>query len=503
MVLTARYEWEETAEEVTLRIPLKGTKPSDVGVFCSDLLVRLSFSPYVLVLDLLHEVDESKSRAISKGGTLVLQLPKIVHGLWGELCVSGCSKAELKERRKLSEDRRREREQSLAAERKSRKIADERYAVRQQMSVDDAERQDVENLKAKEKEEAEREVYSKFAQLREAEEAKRGPSSGTARPLVGGDGGGAVATAAGAAAAGAGLASVALTSAPAAASVPAPSAPAAAASSAAAATIAATATTTNAPATATTATATTTKPANIEEKTEKMAKLKVKENAADEDDDDDDDDDDDIFTEDDIEDAQAAPATATSATKQAEEEEDLVYIPDPREATTIKFAHTERIFPTPMRESKQREEDDWIARNWNYLPKSKKGHKMAFGKEFKDISQRDPAWLKGKGDDFFRSGDFRGAINAYAACIEAADSGARMLSSSQVRVSAIRFVSVLEILGLCVSVRACVSLTSHPTSNLSDLNLRCFTLPDATAATGQRATLNLDSGTSASKTATT
>ena len=38
-----------------------------------------------------------------------------------------------------------------------------------------------------------------------------------------------------------------------------------------------------------------------------------------------------------------------------------------------------------------------------------------------DISEEDPVWLKAKGDDFFRSGDVRSAVNAYSAAIDIDD----------------------------------------------------------------------------------
>lgn len=40
------------------------------------------------------------------------------------------------------------------------------------------------------------------------------------------------------------------------------------------------------------------------------------------------------------------------------------------------------------------------------------------GGDTRDISESDPVWLKGKGDDFFRAGDLHSAANAYAACLE-------------------------------------------------------------------------------------
>lgn len=41
-----------------------------------------------------------------------------------------------------------------------------------------------------------------------------------------------------------------------------------------------------------------------------------------------------------------------------------------------------------------------------------------------DVSEEDPVWLKAKGDDFFRSGDMRSALNAYSAAL---DTDPRML----------------------------------------------------------------------------
>ena len=35
------------------------------------------------------------------------------------------------------------------------------------------------------------------------------------------------------------------------------------------------------------------------------------------------------------------------------------------------------------------------------------------GNDARDISEADPVWLKGKGDDFYRAGDFHAALNAF------------------------------------------------------------------------------------------
>lgn len=99
---------------------------------------------------------------------------------------------------------------------------------------------------------------------------------------------------------------------------------------------------------------------------------------------------------------------------------EIKYVPPPRSTNDIpdskyKINFTPRYFPTPMRESKAAEEEDWIAKNRRHL----KNHGV-LGKHVtgNDVSEEDPVWLKAKGDDFFRSGDYKSALNAYSAAID-------------------------------------------------------------------------------------
>ncbi len=122
------------------------------------------------------------------------------------------------------------------------------------------------------------------------------------------------------------------------------------------------------------------------------------------------------------------PSKVVTSVNDENIEEEVKFIPPPRnvvasesdifQATTVHnkvdINFTPRFFPTPMRESKQQEEDDWVAKNRRHLKKHGhfKGHKG------KDISEEDPTWLKAKGDDFFRSGDVRSALNAYSSALD-------------------------------------------------------------------------------------
>ena len=99
------------------------------------------------------------------------------------------------------------------------------------------------------------------------------------------------------------------------------------------------------------------------------------------------------------------------------ETDDAPAMPAPRTEGTNKvtFGFTPRIFPTPARESKAEEENEWITKNRAHLRKNKA---LVGRLDALDFGETDPAWLKGKGDEFYRGGDFRSAISAYTSALE-------------------------------------------------------------------------------------
>ncbi|KAI1235093.1 hypothetical protein IHE44_0002725 [Lamprotornis superbus] len=85
-------------------------------------------------------------------------------------------------------------------------------------------------------------------------------------------------------------------------------------------------------------------------------------------------------------------------------------LPAPRAAATIKVSFTPRVFPTALRESRVAEEEEWL-------------HKQAEARriinsdlsELEDLKEeeKNPDWLKDKGNKMFAMGDYLGAVNAY------------------------------------------------------------------------------------------
>ncbi|NXF02230.1 DAAF4 factor, partial [Smithornis capensis] len=86
-------------------------------------------------------------------------------------------------------------------------------------------------------------------------------------------------------------------------------------------------------------------------------------------------------------------------------------LPAPRAAATIQVNFTPRVFPTALRESRVAEEEEWL-------------HKQAEARrtisadlsELEDLKEeeKNPDWLKEKGNKMFAMGNYLGAVSAYS-----------------------------------------------------------------------------------------
>ncbi|XP_051953472.1 dynein assembly factor 4, axonemal [Xyrauchen texanus] len=90
-------------------------------------------------------------------------------------------------------------------------------------------------------------------------------------------------------------------------------------------------------------------------------------------------------------------------------------LPAPRSAGCIKISFTPRMFPSALRESQVPEEEEW-------LRKQAEARRAANADlaEINDLSEeeRNPEWLKEKGDKFFMAENYQAAINAYNLAIK-------------------------------------------------------------------------------------
>lgn len=69
-------QWEQSAEEVTVVVPLKGVRSSKADIYSSDLYIKVNFPPYLFEADLFAEIDELASKATLGAGTVRFDLKK-------------------------------------------------------------------------------------------------------------------------------------------------------------------------------------------------------------------------------------------------------------------------------------------------------------------------------------------------------------------------------------------------------------------------------------------
>lgn len=132
----------------------------------TSVLLRINFSPYLIEIDLKNEINEDDSKAIFKDGKLFITLKKIENELWGDIN-SNLFKNERKERRNKSIEEKEKKDKELYEKKSKLKSEGNRYALREQMSLEDKERQKLDDLKEEEKKEAEKEVYEALQKLNE------------------------------------------------------------------------------------------------------------------------------------------------------------------------------------------------------------------------------------------------------------------------------------------------------------------------------------------------
>ncbi|XP_062998289.1 dynein axonemal assembly factor 4 [Elgaria multicarinata webbii] len=85
-------------------------------------------------------------------------------------------------------------------------------------------------------------------------------------------------------------------------------------------------------------------------------------------------------------------------------------LPAPRPTGSIEISFTPRVFPTALRESRIPEEEEWLC-------KQAEAHRMinADIAEIEDLKEeeKNPDWLKEKGNKMFETGNYLAAVNAY------------------------------------------------------------------------------------------
>ncbi|KAL3779233.1 hypothetical protein ACHAW5_010371 [Stephanodiscus triporus] len=164
MPVSGEYTWSESVGQIEVAIPLKGVSVKKVDVFTASTILKVSYPPFLLDLNLHDEIDEECSRAVLENGTLKICLSKREVKRWGQPCFEG-TKREIKERRSLALQQRDEMIQMQIQKVSRKKVEEERIVFRKHMALEEKERKRLDEIKATEKVDAENAMYDAFSQL--------------------------------------------------------------------------------------------------------------------------------------------------------------------------------------------------------------------------------------------------------------------------------------------------------------------------------------------------
>ncbi|CAF0721689.1 unnamed protein product [Adineta steineri] len=151
-VIIRDINWEETDTNLVLHIPMKGAKATKLDVLSSDQYLKVSFSPYFYEVFLHDLIDDDKSRIIIQDGFVEATLTKQYPRKWNQL---SHSQSDDKEAMKIvREDALRQ----IAEKQKQRNEANasllntnKREAVREQMKLEEDERNRIDTIKKTER----------------------------------------------------------------------------------------------------------------------------------------------------------------------------------------------------------------------------------------------------------------------------------------------------------------------------------------------------------------
>ena len=165
------YTWRETEAEVVLVLPLKGVSPSKADILTTERYIKVHYPPYLFEVYLAAEVVEEKCTVKLGDGAVEFRLVKKESELWGALAAKDVvgDKEALAEKRTGAVEAVGKAAVERAEARAAKKREEERYAIREQMRLEQEARERIEGEKQAERDRADRELQ----RWREEKEAQR------------------------------------------------------------------------------------------------------------------------------------------------------------------------------------------------------------------------------------------------------------------------------------------------------------------------------------------
>ena len=170
------YSWKETELEVDIVLPLKGIKPNKADILSTERYIKVNYPPYLFEVYLYGEVIEEQCTAKVGNGVIEFRLIKKEIGLWGSLASKEAeTKHVLEEKRAEAVEKVRKTAAELAEARAKKKREEEQFAIREQMRLEQEQREKIEGEKQEERDRANRELqrWKEEGKRKKVEEQQR------------------------------------------------------------------------------------------------------------------------------------------------------------------------------------------------------------------------------------------------------------------------------------------------------------------------------------------
>ena len=181
MPISPAYQWSETALTVTVRAECRGATSGATDVYSSPYYISANAAPFFLELDLHGAIDSTRSVANVARDVVTLKLFKAAEGLWGRLLID-MPRAERLKRREKSRALAAEEAQATTERKKRAAWDDSRFSLGHQMDKDRARRATLDTYKEQEASAAAASL-DEWQEAADFEAAKAGLSTANA-PIV-------------------------------------------------------------------------------------------------------------------------------------------------------------------------------------------------------------------------------------------------------------------------------------------------------------------------------
>lgn len=151
-ITVADYTWKESELDLTIAVPLKGVKGSKADIFSTNQYIKVSYPPYLFEVHLFALVVEEKCTAKVGNGVIEFVLVKEEPGLWGRLnSEESTDKSVMAEKRQEAIDHVHKTAAETADLKAKKKKEEETFAIKQQMKLEEEERERIEAVKKSER----------------------------------------------------------------------------------------------------------------------------------------------------------------------------------------------------------------------------------------------------------------------------------------------------------------------------------------------------------------